>query len=388
MVEALDDLLEADLARARLRRAEGAPTQFWTPERAPRAMLDDALAEPDASPERDAPLRVEGRGGSFAGSLACLDLDAVGRALHAVIEGKPAAEAMRDRLALWEAIRLACGAAADPGRARGGPPIHDGFVLPGGEMALLAPWPDLVEVAIAARDAVAPYLAEIARALGGERGARFLDVSAGLAIGASAPFEILARQAAEELRRAKGVRHTRQGDRRKAALSVRGIVVGWGDARLAAELGGLLGSAMAAGQIPRSFLRRLAGIHALWRRAEEALDAAAPWSMLRGSAGTSPATPPNPRSAFGGAAAPNPRAAAEASKRRWRWAWQLTAGKAGSADSEGARLVARVAKLALENVDEGAAGAPRRTEQDAAAWLGLTAELADQRARARREEHE
>lgn len=368
LLAALDALLERDLAEAELRRAEGAPTRFWTPDPASPDALRELLDQPEfglrwedgalrrgegASPASDAQARAVG---DAAASIAVvrLDLDAVGRALHAVADGKPAAEGLRDRLAFLAAIRVA-GALAEralAGAEGAAPPVP----LPDGSFVLAGAWPAVVDAAVAARDAIAPYLAEVATALGGERAARFLDVSAGVAVGApDVSLSVLHAHAELELRHAKGVRRTRHGDRRKAALSWRGVAVGWDDLRLAADLGRALGDAIARGQVRRGFLRRIAGLHALWRRAELSLDEGAP------------------------------RAAAAASKRRWVWAHELGKAQRGLS-GEGARLAARVAKLALENVDDGAAGGPRRTEQDAAAWLGLVAEIAAERARTRREE--
>ena len=351
-VAALEALLEQDLARARLRRAEGAPSPFWTPDAPAPEALRELLEQPElafgqgaawlARPDAGAPVAV-----------ARLDLDNMGRALRAVAEGKPAMEGLRDRFALLAAIQVARAQAERAAQAAGGSLI----ALPGGDLLLVGAWPELVDLALAVRDAMAPYLAEVVRGLGGDKAARHVDLSAGAAVGApGAPLATLWERAEAELRRAKGVRHTRHGDRRKAAFSSRGVAVGWDDLRIASDVGCALGDALIAGQAKRGGLRRLAVLHALWRRAEEALEAGAP------------------------------RVAAAASKRRWLWALQLGRPGAGLGATGATPLAGRLAKLALENVDDGAPGAPRRTEQDAAAWLGLVAEIAAERAHARREE--
>lgn len=354
-VAVLEALLEQDLPRARLRRSEGAPNTFWTPDEPSPAGLQELLAAlemPFTQPEDARLSRADAPDAAIA--VARLDFDAVGRALRAVAEGKPALEGLRDRFTLLAALQLARKKAAQ-GLAAAGGDAASLIALPASDLLLLGAWPEILGQALAVRDAVVPYLAEIARGLGGERAARFVDLSAGVAVGApGSSLDTLCERAEAELRRAKGSRRTRQGDRRKAALSVRGTAIGWEDLRHALAVGRDLGDAIAAGQAPRGLLRRLSVLHALWRRAEDALD--------------------------GGA----PRAAAAASQRQWLWAWQL--GKAGGKRDEGAEIVKRLAKLALENVDDGATGAMRRTEQDAAAWLGLSAEIAAERAGTRREE--
>ncbi len=452
-VGALDALIGRGLEEARLRRAEDAPAELWTPEApAPASLgalgeqlrttegrvaaigiaassaagawaplgiaiaagasiaavaadlegLGGAAGSSGGAPEREPVprllLRIDGlepdaaagpgdevaelplggvwikaEGGAALGpgalaaraagdaQLAALrvDVDALGRALHDVAAGKPGAEGLRDRLALSEAVALACGPIADAATWReDGPRGVQRVAADSGEVVLVGAWSEVVEVAGALRDALAPGLKEVVQALGASKAAQSIDASAGLALAPpGVPLAHLAARAGEELRRAKGERRTRTGEKRwKRALSWDGVAIGWPDAALAVELALALARAIEAGELPRGVLRRLTAIHALWRRHEAALDAGAT------------------------------REAAAAAKRRWLWAYQLgraQAGIDGPRVNDGARLLSRLSRLALEDADEGGA---RRTEQEAAAWLGMVAEIAHRRTRARREE--
>ena len=208
-------------------------------------------------------------------------------------------------------------------------------------------------MSIRLRAAIVPPLREVVKALAGADAAARLDLSGGVVIAdAGVPLAHLAEQAENEEHLAKGKRATRNGETEKGAIAWGGVAMGWDDWQLVVEVGERLGDAIAAGKVPRSILRRLIGIHTLWSRHRQAL--------AEGKA----------------------RAAAEAAKRQWLWAYHLGRAQAGL-DEEGTALVRRLAKLALENKDEGAANG---TEQEAAAWLGIVAEIAHRRTRGRGED--
>lgn len=442
---ALEALLERGLEEARHRRAEGAPDDFWTPApststppaplgpqlrtsasrvaasanriaavgvasaaaagadailwpplgiaitagasiadvtgrlEGPRLLLRIDALEPDAAAppgdhlaelplaglwiqaDGDAALDLTELPARAAGdpTLAALrlDIDALGRALHDVAAGKPGADGLRDRLALEEAAALARGPIADAVTSSAEGPRGVQQLLAGtADLLLIGAWSEIVDLAAPLRDALIPGLQRVARALGASKAADALDASAGIAISPpGAPLARLVDCAGEELHRAQGERRTRTGEKRwKRALSWSGVPIGWQDLRLAVALGSELARAISARQVPSGVLWRLAAIHALFRRHEEALDAGAT------------------------------RDAAAAAKRRWLWAYQLGRAQA-HLQGDGARLIARLSKLALDDVDEGNA---RRTEQEAAAWLGIVAEIAHRRTRARVEDRE
>ena len=236
----------------------------------------------------------------------------------------------------------------DPGTGGRGAARFPRILAAGDQLCLAGAWSDVVEVSLSLREAIVPGLKEVVAALGAPKAAQALDLSAGLAVAkAGFPLPALIDRAGGELLRAKGERRARTGEKRwKKAVSWDGVAIGWHDWGLVVELGMALCRAIEAREAPRGLIRRLAAIHALFRRHEGALEA--------------------------GAA----REAASIAKHRWLWAYGLAGSREEMVESDGARLVARLSRLALEDADEPVPGALRRTEQEAAGWLGMVAGIA------------
>jgi cellulose biosynthesis protein BcsQ len=284
-----------------------------------------------------------------------LDLDSLGEAFCKVVKGKRGDAALRDRLVLSEAVSLVCGALADEVTWPGEKPRDVQWILAGGDdLFLVGAWSEIVDTSLALRQAIVPPLREVVRALAGEGEDRALDLSGGIVVAdARVPLAHLADEAEEQVLCAKGDRTTRtEAKVAKGAVSWGGVAMGWDDWKLVIELGQELGDAIAQGKVRHGIIRRLVGIHTLWHRARRELD--------------------------GG----KPREAAESNKRQWLWAYDLGRAPRGL-EAEGAALVERLARLALEDLDT-ATG--KRTERPAAAWLGIVAEIAHRRTRGRGEE--
>lgn len=277
-----------------------------------------------------------------------LDLDSLGNAFKDATTNKRSADALRDRLALSEAVSFACGPAADDAtRSR-----NVQWILAGGDdLFLVGAWSDVIGAAVALRKAIVPKLCEVVNALAGSDTTSKLDISGGIVIAQpGVPLAHLADMAEAQVHVAKGKRTGQDGrTMQKAAMALNNIAVGWRDWELAVELGVELGDSIARGDVSRGVLRRLVGIHALWRRATDAHGV---------------------------------HDAADASKRKWLWAYELSRSEQGATE-RGAPLVRRLGKLALDNRDERSA---RGTDQEVAEWLGIVAEIAHRRTRGRGEE--
>jgi hypothetical protein len=305
------------------------------------------------------PLEFDGLAERAAGDAKLgvlrLDLDNLGAAFSAIVKGSRGDDPLRDRLALSDAVNLACGPLADAATWGNGKPRDVQWILAGGDdLFLVGAWSEILDVSLGLHEAIVPRLRDVARRLAGDEAARKLNLSGGIVISdVGVPLAHLADAANEQEDLAKGVRPTRSGEAEKGAIAWGGIAVGWNDWRIVVDLGQKLGEAIKARQVPRSVLRRLIGIHTLWYRAQRALDAG------------------------------RAREAAESSKRQWLWAYALGRARAGGDERGGATLIERLSRLALEDLDPETG---KHTEQHAAAWLGIVAEIAHRWARARGEE--
>jgi hypothetical protein len=311
-------------------------------------------ADDDGGPLDFDGLAKRSKGDAKLGVLR-LDLDSLGQAFNEVTKAKRGDDALRDLLALSDAVGRACGPVADGVTWDGERPRPVQWILAGGDdLFLVGAWSEILDVSIRLRDAIVHDLRKVVQGLAGEGVAKALDLSGGIVISdAGVPLAHLADAADEQEALAKGKRLTRSGEAEKGAVAWGGVAVGWDDWRIVVDLGRKLGEAIEGGQVPRGILRRLIGIHTLWHRAQYAL-------------GTG-----------------KPREAAESSKRQWLWAYELGRARAGVDERGGAALVERLSKLALEDRDPETG---KHTEQHAAAWLGIVAEIAHRRTRARGEE--
>lgn len=311
----------------------------------------------------ETPLDFDGLAASAEGDpklgVLRMDLDSLGESFGGVTRNKAAADGLRDLLALSDAVNLCCGPLADAVTWSPGGPRNVQWILAGGDdLFLVGAWSEVIEVAQAIRGAIVPALKSVAAELASKEAAAKLDISAGLVIAPSGvPLSHLADQAEEQIATAKRPRDTQNGSMvAKAALSWGGLAIGWKDWGVVLDLARELTQAIRRNHIARSVLRRLAGIHALWRDAEAA----------KGKEGAVVD-------------------AAKANAQRWLWAYHL--GRAGDGlDDQGRELLEWLSNFALEKRDNDDARAKCKTEHEAAALLGMVAEIAHRATRAGREE--
>jgi CRISPR-associated protein Csm1 len=354
--DAIESLPEVDGApRLLLRLDEKEPP----PARLPDETASFPLAGTWIAPDGDGVLEFKGLAARSEGDAKLgvlrLDLDSLGAAFDAVVRDKQGDEALDARLMLSDAVRHACGPVADKVTWSGESPRPVQWILAGGDdLFLVGAWSEIVDVSLELRAAIVPLLRKKVRELATKEAADKLDLSGGIVLAHfGVPLAHLADQADHQEHLAKGKRVTCTHDAEKAAVSWGGVVMGWDDWRLVVALGKELGDAIEDGSVPRSILRRLIGIHTLWDRARKALED------------------------------DEPRQAAETSKRQWLWAYELGRARGGLDEREGAALVERLSRLALEDLDTETG---KRTERPAAAWLGIVAEIAHRRTRGRGEE--